>query len=166
MRVSINLNSKEAQDFEALQYLTDSERERLTQEAVKVVCEFENMRLGDFIHAMNGDFTEIGIDKEHPTVAQYLWVVAFAAYINDFVDAQKSMQIAQNEMEKKAGDGCPEMDFEQSVMVFCQEYFKWDNFDLNRIQVWEYLLAKKASYARGIFQKNYDALLSKKYAKK
>lgn len=166
MRVSINLNSREPKDFEALQYINDEEKAKLTERAVKVIGEFEQMQLGDFLHVMSGDLESMGINREHPTVAQYLWVVALGEYVNTFVDAQKSLQMQQTEMEKKAGDGCPEFDFEQSVMLFCQEYFGWDNFDINRIQVWEYLLAKKNAYAKRLFQSNYDALLSKKYKTK
>lgn len=166
MRILVNINSQAPDEFDKLQYLKEDDTATLTREAIKQIGEYEQMPLGDFLHVMNGDFECLGIDKDNPTVAEYLWALELAKYVDTFVQANKNMQVPQTDIERKAGEGCPEFTFEENVLIFCQEYFGWVDFDLNRVKVWEYLLAKKSEYAKRLFQKNYDGLIAKKYKQK
>lgn len=170
MNKKIDILSPLAVYADILEYVSGKSRERLVRESVAHGGEFEAMRLGDFLHALNGDYSCIGLGGAEEwgrmMVWQYFWLIGFKEYVETFTQALKQTTIKETANETKAAAGLLPMSLEESVLTFCRDYFNLPNFDIDGLHVWEFMLAKKAAYNKVLFQRNYDKIMSQKMKSK
>lgn len=115
------------------------------------------LTLGEFFTISEGDYSCIGVDFAHPdqiTAIQYYWMKSFKDMANSLKAAIDRLTVPQTPNAKIASAGCRKMSFQESVKVFCREYFGLSSFKaVDDLTLDDFLLARKDSYNRAMFDK-------------
>ena len=160
--VSMKIKINDRLTFEAaavVDNLTDDSREQVRAAVLQQFGRFEDITLADFISYVNGDYTPVGIDKEHPenmTIGQYVWLLEFRKFVDLFNKINSGLTAPETPESKKARKGQKEMTFAEYLLVFCRDYFGFHTFDeaAEKLTVSDYLVAAKDRYNSAIARYN------------
>lgn len=115
------------------------------------------LTLGEFFAYSEGDYSGIGVDFGHAdqiTALQYYWMESFKDMCKTLNQSLTALSVAPTPDAKKACVACRKMSFQESVKVFCREYFGLASFrEVDDLTLDDLLLAKKDSYNKAIFEK-------------
>lgn len=121
---------------------------------------YGELRIGDFFDCMNAEYGVIMHGKKDWNKcnnAQFLWAMGFAEYLRAFSKMIQRLQVPMSAEEKAAQGACLAVSFEESVLVFVQQYFGLPSFKAcQEVTINEYLIAKKQMYNRAIVQQKVD----------
>lgn len=163
MRVRLDINENMVSVADSVEYLNEGE---MIAAAVGLYGQFEQVRLADFLHFLNKDYSWFVDDLNNVTIAQYYWLLGLRQYTEVFIKALDKMTIPMTDRERKHSNGCIDNTFEQGVLLFCRDYFGLPSFDIGDLRVWEFMLAKQNSYNREVFQRNETAEFKRKGVKR
>lgn len=126
--------------------------------------------IGDFFDCMNAEYGVIMNGKRDWNScnnAQFLWAMGFAEYLKAFSKMMQRLQVPMSAEEKAAQSACVSVSFEESVLVFVQQYFGLPSFKACQdVTINEYLIAKKQAYNRAIVQRKIDEQYKQRGRKK
>lgn len=153
-------------DFIALEpYMAEGEAERLQGEAVKSLYGedgFYNMTLGDMFAVLSGDPSPLCRGVEPQSVFAVYRTRAFAEFVNGFIENMKRLTLPPTAEQVKHAQGCLPSQFDESVYVFCRNYFGLRGFaEVEALKVADLLLAKKDSYNHAVVERNIAASMRK-----
>lgn len=128
------------------------------------------LTLGQFFQVADGDYSLVGIDFTQPnkiTALQYYWMESFKDMSMKLKKAVDSLSVEPTPDAKAASVGCRKMTFQESVKVFCREYFGLHSFRaVDDLTLDDFLLARKDSYNKSIFEKGMADIHNRKGNKK
>jgi len=151
-------------------YITEDSKKELKEAAEKDIGSCWDLTLREFFELSKGDFSCKGIDVKKPeelSVLQFYWCARFKDFVDEFAATLERLQAPQSIEAQKAAKSCLDVSFEESVVVFCREYFGLHNFaDAYTITLGEFVIAKKDSYNKTIFERSMAQIQEAKYKKK
>lgn len=140
-----------------IEFLKESTTKELKRAAEAKYGDTWGITLGQFIEFSKGNFKSIGFDRERPdelTALQYFYIAAFKDMAEGFTKALEALRPPQTTEAEEAAKACKKMSFEESMLVFCRDYFGLHNFnDARSLQIADILLAKKDRYNHVAFEK-------------
>lgn len=158
MRFKIKWDSPAALLMYRWEYIKEEKRKVLTEKAQQHLGKhYGELRAGEFFACMRGDFSVV-VDTTTSwakvTQAQYIWCMGFAEYLTQFGDMLARLVPPMTAEQKAAAQSCLRVSFEESVLVFCQQFFGLHNLrEAEYITINEYLIAKRDRYNAAIFEK-------------
>ena len=161
MRITENTKYYEVAGL--LQYLTPIDEIRLVFASENYYLGesgWWGMRIGDFIKLLQGDLSIFGVDKDNamdvPAFAHFI-MKGFAIFMQDFCQTCKALDVPMTANEQRAQSKCLQMGVDEGILVFCRNYFSLPNFDaVADLPLSDYLLARKDSYNKTMFEKSYQ----------
>lgn len=160
---------------ERTQYATVREYEKyFAPEFVKALQDAAEQQFGAMydltfaeFHALtNGDFSRLG-DMSNPTVLQVYWTKRFAAFVDEFANALKKLQVKPTTDEEQAGADLPPVSWAEGLLVFLQKFFGLQSYkQAEQITLGELLIAKRAQYNEDLFKRRLQALQLKRMQKR
>lgn len=153
-----------------LEYIKDDSQKELKEQAEKEIGLCWDLTFREFFELSSGDFTCKGIDVTKPeelTALQFFWCERFRCFVDEFAASMERLTIPQSPEAAAAAKACMSVTFEESVVVFCREYFGLHNFaDAYDISLGEFLIAKKDAYNKAVFEKKMAEIQEAKYKRK
>lgn len=123
---------------------------------------FWAMTLGDLFETLSGNTKRLTWGVSPDSVFAVYLAKAFSAFIEDFIAKLKALTLPPTPEAMRASQGCLNCTFDESVYVFCREYFNLKTFgDVERLKVADLIMAKKDTYNKGIVDRNMAAGLKK-----
>lgn len=160
---------------ERTQYATVREYEKyFAPEFVKALQDAAEQQFGsmydltfaEFYALANGDFSRLG-DMSNPTVLQVYWTKRFAAFVDEFANTMKKLQIKPTADEEQAGAALLPVSWAEGLLVFLQKYFGLQSYkQAEQITLGELLIAKRAQYNEDLFKRRLQSLQLKRMQKK
>lgn len=146
-------------------YLEDGETKRIEDAAVQARFGddgFYAMTLGEFFAIMGGDTDTLIKGVEADTVFAVYLGRAFAAFVDFIIERLKALTIPPTPESVRASQGCLDVAFDESVYVFCREYFNLHTFAaVESLKVADYVMARKDAYNRAVVDRNMAASMRK-----
>lgn len=155
-------------DFFAIENVLTEESNTAIKEAVKrAFVGYYDMTILNLFQCLRGDFSVIGVNGEKDiTVLQGVWMREFAKWCEQFIKLIESYAPPVSAEAKQAQERCIKQKFEESVLVFLREYFSLHDFSsAYNLKVSDYILAKRDSYNKAVFEYSLAQLTAKKYKK-
>lgn len=157
MKLRINLRGDAAYLLPRWRYISDKEKSGLYERAQDALhLHYGELRIGDFFDCIRCDFSVIGVCStwNNATQAQYIWAMGFADYMENFSKMLERMTLRGTAEQQQAQMVCLRVGFEESVLVFLQDFFGLHSFkEAEDITVNEYLIAKKSAYNKAAFER-------------
>lgn len=157
MKLRINLRGDAAYLLPRWRYISDKEKSGLYERAQDALhLHYGELRIGDFFDCIRCDFSVIGVCStwNNATQAQYIWAMGFADYMENFSEMLERMTLRGTAEQQQAQMVCLRVGFEESVLVFLQDFFGLHSFkEAEDITVNEYLIAKKSAYNKAAFER-------------
>ena len=157
MKLRINLRGDAAYLLPRWRYISDKEKSGLYERAQDALhLHYGELRIGDFFDCIRCDFSVIGVCStwNNATQAQYIWAMGFADYMENFSKMFERMTLRGTAEQQQAQMVCLRVGFEESVLVFLQDFFGLHSFkEAEDITVNEYLIAKKSAYNKAAFER-------------
>lgn len=157
MKLRINLRGDAAYLLPRWRYISDKEKSGLYERAQDALhLHYGELRIGDFFDCIRCDFSVIGVCStwNNVTQAQYIWAMGFADYMENFSKMLERMTLRGTAEQQQAQMVCLRVGFEESVLVFLQDFFGLHSFkEAEDITVNEYLIAKKSAYNKAAFER-------------
>lgn len=172
MKLRINLKKSAAMLVHQWQYIGDEQRKKLYERAQDFLqLHYGELRIADFFGCIHCDFSAIGVDGStwnNATQAQYIWAMGFADYLDGFGKMLERLTPTTTPEQRQAQSACLSVEFEESVLVFCRDYFGLRSFRAaEELTVNEYLIAKKDTYNKVTFERKMNDIYKlKQKAKK
>lgn len=146
-------------------YLEEDETLRIEDAAVQTRFGkdgFYAMTLGDFFAIMGGDTETLTKGMGDDTVFAVYLGRAFDAFVDFFIERLKSLTLPPTPESMRTSQGCLDVGFDESVYVFCREYFNLHTFaDVEALKVADYIMARKDAYNRAVVERNMAASIKK-----
>lgn len=147
-------------------YLTEKSVKKLKEAAEEKFGKVYALEFDTFRECYDGNFDTVLGNMQDPTVLQVYWQKRFADVVQEFVKAVKNMTLPQTADELTASKGLLSMSWDESILVFCQQFFALHSYkDAGKLTLGEILIAKKAAYNREKFQRQMTELQRKKLSK-
>lgn len=144
------------------QYIGTEQRKQLYERAQDFLrLHYGELNIGDFFDCLRCDFSVIGVCStwNNATQAQYIWAMGFADYMDDFGKMLQRLTPPATAEQKQAQGVCMRVGFEESVLVFCREYFGLKSFkEVETLTLNEYLIAKKDAYNKAVFERKLNEI--------
>lgn len=157
MKLRINLRGDAAYLLPRWRYISDKEKSGLYERVQDALhLHYGELRIGDFFDCIRCDFSVIGVCStwNNATQAQYIWAMGFADYMENFSKMLERMTLRGTAEQQQAQMVCLRVGFEESVLVFLQDFFGLHSFkEAEDITVNEYLIAKKSAYNKAAFER-------------
>lgn len=157
MKLRINLRGDAAYLLPRWRYISDKEKSGLYERAQDALhLHYGELRIGDFFDCIRCDFSVIGVCStwNNATQAQYIWAMGFADYMENLSKMLERMTLRGTAEQQQAQMVCLRVGFEESVLVFLQDFFGLHSFkEAEDITVNEYLIAKKSAYNKAAFER-------------
>lgn len=170
MIMRIDANTKYVDFFGYENALTDDALKALRQGAQMAYKSYYSLTIREMFACMHGDFSLVGLEigkEEELTAFAGVWITGFKDWIEEFIKTLKGLQPPQTLENQQAAAKCIKVEFEESVLVFCREYFNLQSFDaVYDLSVSDFLIAKKDAYNKAIFERTLSQLMTKKYNSK
>lgn len=167
--MKIDLNIQHAANFEVCSVLTDESIREVKEESVKAIGkEFWDLTVSEFLRLKKKDFSVIGVEKmESITTAQFYWIECFGEWCRDeFIPAINACAVRMKPIARKAAEKAPQMSFEEGLLIFGREYFGLHSFaEAEALKLSDIWLAKRDSYAKGMFQYYLNELQEEEFHK-
>lgn len=137
--------------------ITEASRLRIREAAVRDrfgEAGFWGMTIGDLVTVMGGDDRPL-YRSGGRTVYDMAVVEAFKAWMDDFIATLKGLTLPPTPLTAGTTSGTRPNTFEESVYIFCRQYFGLTSFALaDRLTVADYLLARKDDYNKAVIDRN------------
>ena len=127
----INLRGDAAYLLPRWRYISDKEKSGLYERAQDALhLHYGELRIGDFFDCIRCDFSVIGVCStwNNATQAQYIWAMGFADYMENFSKMLERMTLRGTAEQQQAQMVCLRVGFEESVLVFLQDFFGLHSF--------------------------------------
>lgn len=123
---------------------------------------FWNMTLGDMFSILAGDMTRLTWGVSPDSVFGVYINKAFSSFMEDFIGKLKSLTLPPTQDAMQASQGCLNVAFDESVYVFCREYFGLHGFEaVEGLKVADFIMAKKDAYNKAVVDRNVAAAIKK-----
>lgn len=140
-----------------IEYIKSEARERLKNAAHERYCDPAGITVGELIELMHGRFDIIDLyDRNDPdmTALQYFWLESFRDMSEKLKRTLDVLKPPQPDGSARFSQACRPMTMEESMLIFCREYFQLHSFDEARgIYLSDFLLAKKDRYNQAAYEK-------------
>lgn len=163
--MKIDRNTK-YKDFAPLEpYMSKGEADRIKAAAVRErfgADGFYTMTIGDMFAVLAGDIRPLLLKASPDTVFAVYLAKAFADFMDTLIANLKRLTLPPTAEQVKHSQGCIPSAFDESVYVFCRNYFGLQGFEaVERLKVADLLLAKKDAYNAAIVDRNIAAAVKK-----
>lgn len=152
--LSAKLTEKVSQYIEVI---TADSKKALFSASAKLYGEWWGITLQTFFECSIGDFSSVFGNityKEQPTCGEYVWMLGFQSFLEEFKTTMEGLSLQQTPQEKEAEQALLPMTLEESMRVFCQRYFNLPSFKAtDTLTMEEYLIARKADYNHAAFER-------------
>ena len=156
--MKINPNTKHKELAYVEPYLGEEEVRKIEDAAVQLrfgADGFYSMTIGDFFSILSGDSALLTKGMETDTVFAVYLAKAFASFVDFFINKLKALTLPPTPESMRASQGCLDVGFDESVYVFCREYFNLHTFaDVEALKVADYIMARKDAYNRAVMERN------------
>lgn len=148
--------------------ISKTERERVASVAVRyfIGCEFWEMKLGQFIKLVNGDFDAVKndtIENGGLTIFGKLFIQSATEFIEKWANNYAKLTPTQTALEQQASAVCLKSTFAESLLIFARTYFGLKSFaEAEEIGIADLLLAKKDTYNEAVFRRKLNELETNK----
>lgn len=169
LQATVDIQEPISDEFVKLfEYLDEDSKAKLIASAQEVLVNYWDLRLGQFFDVQKERLDCIGVEGLNvQTVAQFIWVQGFPQFVDTLCNTLKRLEVKQSVEERKASASLMKMSFEEAALIFLQRYFGLPSFLAAReITLGEYVMAKKAEYNRGTFERAMAEIQRKKIKKK
>lgn len=164
MQVTCITKYSEFEDKE--KYLTEKSVQDLKTQAEEIFGKVYGLDFDTFRECYDGNFEAVLGSMSEPTVLQVYWIKRFRDVSEEFAKAVKTMTLPQTADELAASKGLISMTWDESILVFCQQFFGLHSYkEAGKLTLGEILIAKKAAYNREKFQRQMTELQRKKLSK-
>lgn len=158
-------------DFFAIEDVLTDESQKALQEAVdKAFVSYYDLTIKNLFECLRGDFSVIGVIKGREadiTALQGVWMRGFTKWCDKFIKLIETYTPPATMEAKKAQEFCVKQKFEESVLVFMREYFALHSFSaVYDLQVSDYILAKRDSYNKAVFEQAFARITAQKFKSK
>lgn len=162
--MQINLKHSAVEVIGLYPKLSADSKKRLQVQACKMYGEYMALRIGDFIACTRGDFSHIDCtDDERLTAGQYVWLIGFSEFCEDFLRKLKNLTPPMSETERQASAKCLKTTLAESMLVESRRYFGLHSFsDAENITLGEYLIARKDTYNGKVFAMAQQAIIKQR----
>lgn len=155
MKVNKGTTYKDFEPYEP--YVSDDDKAKIKKAAIAAKFGdngFYAMKVGAFLSAYHCDFGVL-YDDGGTTAFDVYRAAAFADWLKDFCDVLDNLTMKPDLRQMKSQQGCVAMTFDESVFIFCRNYFGLQRFDdVLKLSVADYLMAKKDDYNRQVIDRN------------
>lgn len=166
MRFKINFNKKAATLIHRWEYIDERQRRELYERAQEHIGKhYGELTIGEFFGCLRGDFSAIGAGErwQDVTQGQYIWAMGFASFLDDLTGTLARLTPPMTPEQKAAQAACLRVGFEESVLVFVQQYFGLHSLrEAEELTLNEYMIAKKDRYNAAVFEKKLSEILKSK----
>lgn len=167
--IALSLDWPFAAISEMVEYITEDSKRELMKRADEVIGNPWELTIGQFFDLTNGDASCKGINVDDPasiTIMQYYWLERFRAFVDELSSALRSLSIPPTPEAMQAAKVCVQVSFEESILVFCREYFGLKSFDeVYSITLADLLIAKRDTYNRAAYERAMAAIYQSKHKK-
>ena len=121
---------------------------------------------GDFLSLSTGDLKPItgGKASEQMTVWQYYALLDFKEFAKEFAELIEKLTPPQTMEQKRICDTLPKNTIQEALLIFNRNYFGLHNFaDAEKIPIFDVLIAKKDTYAKALFEHEWQRAQMRKY---
>lgn len=150
------------EQIEYIDLLTEKSRKALFSASADIFGQYWNMTLQAFFECSTGQFNNIFHNSTYsitPTIGEYVWMVGFKEFLDEFEQTMKGLTIEQTANEKEAQSAMLPITLEEGMRIFCQKYFGLPSFKAtDTLTMEEYLIARKADYNSAAFERKLAAL--------
>ena len=163
MKIDATTRYKDFVIFEPM--LDEGEKKRIKDAAVRHRFGkdgFYSMTLGDMFEVIAGDTRKLTWGVAPDSVFGVYLVQAFADFIEKLIEKLKALTPPSTPDSVRVSQGCIKREFDESVYVFCREYFGLGGFAaVEQLKVADYIMAKKDAYNKAIVDRNMAASIRK-----
>lgn len=157
MQFKIKFNKKAATLIHRWEYIDERQRRELYERAqAHIGKHYGELTIGEFFGCLKGDFSVVGAGErwQDVTQGQYIWAMGFADFLDGLSSTLSRLTSPMTPEQKAAQAACMRVGFEESVLVFVQQFFCLHSFrEAERLTINEYLIAKKDRYNAAVFEK-------------
>lgn len=153
--------------------LKDGEEERLQQAAPVAVIGaggYYSLTIAQWHGITKQDLSVISdrlTDKTRCTVYDYYTIKGLSAFVDSYIKQLERFAVKPDAAETAAQRACYDVTATEGMLIFAREYFGLQSFAAaEQVTLGDFLLAKKDTYNKTMFQKAYTAQLNKRKAKK
>lgn len=135
--------------------LTDESEKELSKAVFSVFPPYLSLSIHELFQCLRGDFSIIKYDESKEITAfQAFWIKHFQTWLEDFVAMIERYNIPPTGAQKRASEKCLKQKFEESVLIFCREYFGLHSFKaVYDLPITDYILAKRDSYNKAVYER-------------
>lgn len=163
MRVTERTQYATVRDME--KYFAPEFVEELTRAAEAQYGAMYDLTFAEFHALANGDFSRLG-DMSNPTVLQVYWTKRFAAFVDEFANTLKRLQVKPTADEEQAATGLLQVSWAEGLLVFLQRFFGLQSYkQAEQITLGELLIAKRAQYNEDMYKRRLQAIQLRKMRK-
>lgn len=120
------------------------------------------MKLSRFFELIDENYYK-KINYNKITVLEIYWISGFKEFIEGFLKTLENLNIKETPEERQASTFCISSSFQESILIFTRNYFNLTSFEaVGEIKLGEYLIAKKDSYNKVMFEKSYNKIIMNK----
>ena len=170
MKLKIDKSTLISEIYPMLDLMTETDIENLKQKSIDQLFKstFMSLTVGQFINASNGKVEALfeTFEEKRMTAFQYFALMAFADFVKDFLEKLGSFKIPLTSEENQAADGLPEFTLSEHLILYSFNRFKCGSlYEAEQRTLSEILLLKKEDYINRMYEKKYNAIITKKYKK-
>lgn len=122
---------------------------------------FYTMPIGELLLILSGDQSPL-LSEEGDTVFDHYRCVAFGKWVTGLIDDLARLTPPATQDEQRRTQGVLPSSFDESVYVFCRNYFALPSFSaVEDLTVGEYVMAKKDAYNIAVVDRNTAAEIRK-----
>lgn len=115
---------------------------------------FYMLDIGTFLACVHGDFDGL-FSNGGLSVFDIYRIKAFPDWLKEFTEALERLTLKPTAKQLQSQQGCEKVTFDESVFIFCRQYFGLHSFDdVLRLTVSDYLMAKKDDFNRQLIERN------------
>lgn len=156
MLIENNTKYVDFADYE--EYLSESEKERITEAAAVAylgVGGYYNLTLSALIRLCANDINALNdLPIEVGTVFCVYFFRGLSKFINDYITTLSKLTIKPTAKEQTASNAGVRLTFGETVLIFAREYFGLRSFaEAEKVTLDEYLIAKRDSYNKMRFER-------------
>lgn len=114
--------------------------------------DFLQLSIDEFLNLTSGDLSDF--KNATGKAFDYLFAMAFFEFTNELIKILEKLKVNESLLtkeQKQVNARLPQMSFAKSIMTFCQDFFKLQDFaSVGKLKLAEFLLAKEKQYTEDL----------------
>lgn len=114
--------------------------------------DFLQLSIDEFLNLCSGDLSDF--KNATGKAFDYFFAMAFFEFTNELIKILEKLKVNESLLtkeQKQVNARLPQMSFAKSIMCFCQDFFKLQDFaSVGKLKLAEFLLAKEKQYVEDL----------------